>query len=47
MAQERLSDLAIISIESEISDKIDFAEIIEKFVSQKARKAIFNRLQKR
>jgi hypothetical protein len=40
MTQERLSDLAIISIESEISEKIDFTEIIDKFASQKARKII-------
>ena len=40
MTQERLSDMAIISIESEISEKIDFTEIIDKFASQKARKVI-------
>ena len=40
MTQERLSDLAIISIESEISEKLDFTEIIDIFASQKARKVI-------
>ena len=40
MTQERLSDMAIISIESEISEKIDFTEIIDKFGSQKDRNAI-------
>ena len=40
MTQERLSNMAIISIESEISEKIDFTEIIDKFASQKARKVI-------
>ena len=40
MTQERLSDLAIIYIEYEISEKIDFTEIIDKFAYQKARKVI-------
>lgn len=38
MTQERLTDLAIISIESAFSEKIDLTEIIDKFASQKARK---------
>ncbi|GFW72617.1 hypothetical protein TNCV_3798451 [Trichonephila clavipes] len=38
MTQERYSDLAIISIESENSEKIDLTETINKIVSQKARK---------
>lgn len=40
MIQERLSDLAIISIESEICEKIVFTEIIDKFATQKAKKVI-------
>ncbi|GFX97016.1 hypothetical protein TNCV_1997481 [Trichonephila clavipes] len=39
MTQERLLDLAMISIEYEISEKMDFTETIDKFASQKARKA--------
>jgi len=40
MTQQRLSDLAIISIESEISEKIDLTKVIDTFASQKARKVI-------
>ena len=40
ISQEKHSDLAIISIKSEISEKIEFTETIDKFASQKARKVI-------
>ena len=39
MTQEKLSDLTSITDESEISEKIDFTEIID-FASPKARKVI-------
>ncbi|GFS97616.1 hypothetical protein TNCV_4488491 [Trichonephila clavipes] len=38
MTQEKLSELATISIESEISERMDSIETIDKFASQKARK---------
>lgn len=41
MGQERLSDLAIISIEKEISEDIDVSDIISEFALKKARKAKF------
>ena len=40
MTRARFSDLATNSIESEISEKINFTEIIDKFAFQKARKVI-------
>ncbi|KAL4089005.1 hypothetical protein QTP88_024083 [Uroleucon formosanum] len=41
MGQERLSNLAILSIEQEIASKIDYTSIIEEFTSKKARKVKF------
>ncbi|KAL4132547.1 hypothetical protein QTP88_009676 [Uroleucon formosanum] len=41
MGQERLSNLAILSIEQEIASKIDYTSIIEEFSSKKARKVKF------
>ena len=38
MAQERLSGFATISIEHEISKKLDVKELIAEFAKQKARK---------
>lgn len=38
MGQERLSNLAILSIENEIASKIDFDDIIDEFASIKSRK---------
>ena len=39
MSQQRLTDLAISSIESEIARKIDFQTVIKDFALKKARKA--------
>ncbi|KAL4131914.1 hypothetical protein QTP88_009146 [Uroleucon formosanum] len=41
MVQERLSDLAIISIERDLCENIDYNDIIEKFAEIKARKINF------
>ncbi|KAL4149384.1 hypothetical protein QTP88_003345 [Uroleucon formosanum] len=41
MGQERLSNIAILSIEQEIASKIDYTSIIEEFASKKARKVKF------
>ena len=38
MTQERLNDLAILSIESELTRKIDFSSVINTFALKKARK---------
>lgn len=40
MAQERLSDLSIISIENEIAQTLDYDEVNTTFAQQKARKVI-------
>lgn len=42
MGQERLSNLAMISIESELLESIPQESIIEKFVAAKARRVVFN-----
>ena len=42
MGQERLSSLAIISIENEVANKIDFDNVISEFSSRKARKVTLN-----
>ena len=42
MMQERLSGLAIISINHEIATKIDYSTIIDNFAAKKARKTVFN-----
>jgi hypothetical protein len=38
MSQERLSNLAVLSIEREVTDKINFDVIINDFASVKARR---------
>ena len=38
MGQDRLADLALLSVEKETAEKIDFDDIINKFASMKARK---------
>ena len=40
MSQERLNDLAILSIENELARQANFDELIDTFASRKARKAI-------
>ena len=42
MLQERLNDQAILSIESELSRKIDYTDIINSFAIKKARKALLS-----
>jgi len=44
MTQQRLSDLAILSIESETARKMDFQNVIKDFAMRKARKAVFETL---
>ena len=39
MSQQRLTDLAVLSIESEIARNIDFQTVIKDFALKKARKA--------
>ena len=39
MTQERLSDLALLSIEHDICEKIDYAKVIDEFAAREARKA--------
>lgn len=41
MSQERLSDLAILSIERELVKSIDFESLVSDFVGNKGRKARF------
>ena len=42
MSQDRLVDLATISIESTIAEELDMTEIMQEFASAKARKAYFS-----
>ncbi|XP_065675530.1 zinc finger MYM-type protein 1-like [Hydra vulgaris] len=42
IGQERLSSLAIISIENEVANNIDFDDVISEFASRKARKVALN-----
>ena len=42
MGQERLSSLAIISIENEVANNIDFDDVISEFALRKARKVTLN-----
>ena len=42
MGQERLSSLAIILIENEVANNIDFDDVISEFASRKARKVTLN-----
>ena len=41
MSQERLSGLAILSIEKEMSEELKYKNLISNFASQKARKIDF------
>ena len=41
MGQDRLSSLALLSIENKILHSIDMTDVLEKFVRQKARKNVF------
>ena len=41
MGQDRLSSLALLSIENKILRGIDMTDVLEKFVRQKARKKAF------
>ena len=41
MSQERLSELAIVSIENEILEELEYKNLISQFASQKARKIDF------
>ena len=38
MGQDRLNDLALLSIEWKIFEEIDFSDVINEFASRKARK---------
>ena len=44
MSQERLSDLAMISIENEYLDKLNYDDLIEEFTSKNARRSNFLRV---
>ena len=44
MSQERLSDLAMISIENEYLDKLNYDDLIEEFASKNARRSNFLRV---
>jgi hypothetical protein len=44
MSQERLSDLAIISIENKYLNKLNYDNLIEKFASKNARRSSFLRV---
>ena len=41
MTQDRLNDLAVLSIESDVARKIDFTDIIDMFAMKKGRKGAF------
>ena len=41
MSQQKLSGLAILSIENEMLEELDYKNLISQFVSQKARKMDF------
>ena len=41
MSQQKLSGLAILSIENEMLEELDYKNLISQFVSQKARKIDF------
>ena len=40
MSQDRLSSLVLMSVESEVLDKIDMSDIIEEFAAKKARRKL-------
>ena len=42
MSQERLSGLAILSIENEMLEELEYKNLISQFASHKARKIDFN-----
>jgi len=42
MTQDRLANLAKISIENDIAEKLDLGELIQSFASQKSRKKSFH-----
>ena len=42
MSQDRLNGLALLSIESEMADSLNYDKIIERFISQKPRKKFQN-----
>lgn len=42
MSQDRLNGLALLSIESELTDSLNYDKIIKRFVSQKPRKKFQN-----
>ena len=44
MSQERLSGLAMISIENEYLDKLNYGDLIEEFASKNARRSNFLRV---
>ena len=41
MSQQRLTGLAILSIEKEISEKMNYENIVQKFATEKSRKINF------
>jgi hypothetical protein len=41
MGQERLSNLALLSIESELCENLDFSDLINSFAGLKVRKIYF------
>ncbi|XP_012851359.1 PREDICTED: uncharacterized protein LOC105971058 [Erythranthe guttata] len=41
MSQERLNGLAMLSIEKDLTEKLDFSSLISNFAAQKARRVIF------
>ena len=41
MSQEKLSGLALLSIEKEMLEELEYKNLISQFVSQKARKIYF------
>ena len=45
MSQERLSGLAMISIENEYLDKLNYDDLIEEFASKNARRNNFLRVE--
>jgi hypothetical protein len=42
MTQQKLNDLTIISLESEVMKKIDYENIIENFISKNPKRIIFS-----
>ena len=41
MSQERLSALAVLSIEADLASKVDYEQLIEEFSKVKSRKFMF------